>query len=222
MLEFLIDNIFVQFGGKIFQQTIGIPMGTNCAPLLADLFLYSYETEFLQNLVRNNKIKEARSFNFSYRYIDDVLSLNNSNFADYIPLIYPPELEIKETTDTDHSVSFLDLHLEFDDSGKLSTKIYDKRDDFNFDIINFPHLSSNIPSSPAYGVYISQLIRYARACSHYQDFLQRHRNLLRKLLSQGFVKSRLIVFLKKFIGRYPDLIEKYSVSISAFIKDGFV
>ena len=88
--------------------------------------------------------------------------------------------------------------------------------------INFPHLSSNIPSSPAYGVYISQLIRYARACSHYQDFLQRHRNLLRKLLSQGFVKSRLIVFLKKFIGRYPDLIEKYSVSISAFIKDGFV
>ena len=170
MLEFLIDNIFVQFGGKIFQQTIGIPMGTNCAPLLADLFLYSYETEFLQNLVRNNKIKEARSFNFSYRYIDDVLSLNNSNFADYIPLIYPPELEIKETTDTDHSVSFLDLHLEFDDSGQLSTKIYDKRDDFNFDIVNFPHLSSNIPSSPAYGVYISQLIRYARACSHYQDF----------------------------------------------------
>ena len=55
MLEFLIDNIFVEFGGKIFQQTIGIPMGTNCAPLLADLFLYSYETEFLQNLIRDKK-----------------------------------------------------------------------------------------------------------------------------------------------------------------------
>ena len=148
------------------------------------------------------------------------MSLNNSKFADYIPLIYPPELEIKETTDTDQSVSFLDLHLEFDDNGSLDTRIYDKRDDFNFDIVNFPHLNSNIPSSPAYGVYISQLIRYARACSHYQDFLQRHKSLLHKLLNQGFVKSRLIVFLKKNIGRYPELIDKYSISISAFIEDG--
>jgi hypothetical protein len=50
MLEFLIDNIFVSFGGILFQQVVGIPMGTNCAPLLADLFLYSYESEFLQKL----------------------------------------------------------------------------------------------------------------------------------------------------------------------------
>ena len=52
MLEFLIDNIFVSFGGTLFQQVVGIPMGTNCAPLLADLFLYSYESEFLQKLVK--------------------------------------------------------------------------------------------------------------------------------------------------------------------------
>jgi hypothetical protein len=58
---------------------------------------------------------------------------------------------------------YLDLYLEFDDSGQLSTKIDDKRDDFNFKIINFPNMCSNIPASPAYGVYISQLIRYARA-----------------------------------------------------------
>jgi hypothetical protein len=59
MLEFLIDNIFVSFGGTLFQQVIGIPMGTNCAPLLADLFLYSYESEFLQKLVKDKKIHEA-------------------------------------------------------------------------------------------------------------------------------------------------------------------
>jgi hypothetical protein len=64
-----------------------------------------------------------------------VLSINNSRFAEFLPLIYPPELEIKETTDTASSASFLDLYLEFDDSGQLSTKIYDKRDDFNFKII---------------------------------------------------------------------------------------
>ena len=75
--------------------------------------------------------------------------------------MYPPELEIKENKDTASSASFLDLYLEFDDSGQLSTKIYDKRDAFNFKIINFPNMCSNIPASPAYGAYISHLIRYA-------------------------------------------------------------
>jgi hypothetical protein len=87
-------------------------------------------------------------------------------------LIYPPELEVKETTDTASSASFLDLYLEFDDWS--TTEIYDKRDDFNFKIINFPNMCSNIPASPAYGVYISQLIRYARTSSNYSDFLKRH------------------------------------------------
>ena len=90
------------------------------------LFLFSYESEFLQKLVKDKKIHEARAFNFTYRYIDDVLSINNSRFAEFLPLIYPPELEVKETTDTASSASFLDLYLEFDDSGQISTKIYHK------------------------------------------------------------------------------------------------
>ena len=85
VLEFLIDNIFVSIGGAIFQQVVGQPMGTNCAPLLADLFSYSYDSEFLQNLVKDKKIHEARAFNFTYRYIDDVLSINNPRFADFLP-----------------------------------------------------------------------------------------------------------------------------------------
>jgi hypothetical protein len=124
MLEFLIDNIFVSFGGALFQQVVGIPMATNFTPLLADLFLYSYESEFLQNLVKDRKIHEARAFNFTYRYTDDVLSINNPRFAEFLPLIYPPELEIKETTDTASSASFLDLYLEFDDSGQFTTLHY--------------------------------------------------------------------------------------------------
>ena len=93
---------------------------------------FSYESEFLQKLVKDKKIHEARAFNFTNRYIDDVLSINNSRFAEFLPLIYPPELEVIETTDTASSASFLDLYLEFDDSGQISTKIYYKRDDFNF------------------------------------------------------------------------------------------
>ena len=194
---------------------------TNCAPLLADLFLYSYESEFLPKLVKDKKIHEARAFNFTYRYIDDVLSINNSRFAEFLPLIYPPELEVKETTDTASSASFLDLYLEFDHSGQLSTKIYDKRDDFNFKIINFPNMCSNIPASPAYGVYISQLIRYARASSNYSDFLKRHLHLRNRLLDQGYKKIRLIRSLKKFIFRYQYLVEIYSVSAEKIISDAF-
>ena len=96
-MEFLIDNIFVQFGGRVFQQTIGVPMGAGCAPLLADLFLFSYKSDFLDGLQK----QLAQSFNFSFRYIDDVLSLNNSRFGDFLHQIYPSHLEInKDTTDT--------------------------------------------------------------------------------------------------------------------------
>jgi hypothetical protein len=100
--------------------------------------------------------------------------------------------KLKETTATTSSASFLDLYLEFDDSGQLSTKIYDKRDDFNFKIIYFPNMCTNIPASPAYGVYISQLIRYARASSNYSDFLNGHLHLRNRLLDQGYEKIRLI------------------------------
>ena len=79
MLEFLIDNIFVSFGEALFQQVFGIPMGANCAPLLADLFLYLNESGFLQNLIKDKKIHEAI---LVYWYIDDVLSINNSRFAE--------------------------------------------------------------------------------------------------------------------------------------------
>ena len=115
-------------------------MGTNCAPLLADLFLYYYEADFMQELLRNKDKKLAVSFNFTFRYIDDVLSLNNSKFGDYVGRIYPIELEIKDTTDTVKSASYLDLHLEIDNEGWLKAKLYGKRDDFSFPIVNIPFL----------------------------------------------------------------------------------
>jgi hypothetical protein len=131
------------------------------------------------------------------------------------------KLEAKETTDIVSSASFVDIYLEFDDSGQLSTTIYDKRDDFNFKIINFPNMCSNLPASPAYGVYISQLIRYARASSNYFDFLKRHLHLRNRLMDQGYKKIRLIRSLKKFIFRYQDIVEIYSVSAETIINDSF-
>ena len=139
------------YGGKLFQQIVGIPMGTNCAPLLADIFLYSYEAEFIQSLLSTGKKRIASQFNFTYRYIDDVLSINNP-FENYLGHMYPAELEIKDTTESNTSASYLDLLLSIESDGQLRTSLYDKRDDLNFHITNFPFLSSNILSSPTYGV----------------------------------------------------------------------
>ena len=86
-------------------------------------------------------------------------------------------------------------------------------------ISRFPFLSSNIPSSPAYSVFISQLIRYARACSSYECFILRAARLSSKLLRQGYVMERLKSSLRKFYGRYGDLIKHYDVSLSQMLND---
>jgi hypothetical protein len=96
------------FGERVFQQTVGIPMGTSC---LADLFLYLHEANFIQGLLKKNEKKQARSFNFTFRYIDDDLSLNNSRFCDFVDRIYPIGFEIEDTTDTARSA---DIHLEIE------------------------------------------------------------------------------------------------------------
>ena len=80
MVEFLINNIFVKFGGHLFRQVIGIPMGTNCAFLLADLLLFSYEVIFLDNMTRSGHRKLARSFNLCFRYINDLIAFSNKKF----------------------------------------------------------------------------------------------------------------------------------------------
>ena len=82
MVDSLEDNIFVKFGGCLFRQVIGIPVQTNCAPFLTDLFFYSYEREFLDSLARSGHRKLARSFNLCYRYIDDLIVFNNTKFVD--------------------------------------------------------------------------------------------------------------------------------------------
>ena len=100
MIEFLVDNIYVRFGGPPFREMVDIPMGTNCAPLLADLFLYSYKNEFLDKLIKEGKRKLARKFNLSYHYIDDLIFFNNTRFKEFISDIYPKELTISETTES--------------------------------------------------------------------------------------------------------------------------
>ena len=123
---------------------------------------------------------------------------------------------VLDTTDTARSVSFLDPHIVIDSEGRLRTKHYDKSDDFNFLVVNFPFICSNIPEAPAYGIYFSQLIRYSRACGSYQDFLDRG-----LLLNQGFLLVKLKSSLRKFYGRHHALVSRYGISVSQMTTDMF-
>ena len=106
-----------------------------------------------------------------------------------------------------------------DNSNNITTKLYDKRDTFGFHIVNFPFMSSNIPSTPAYGVYASQLIHYAHCYSNYSDVLSRHRALVTRLLSQGYKVNRLSNTFKKFYGRHTDLVGQYKKSVCQMFAD---
>ena len=193
MLHFLLDNVFIQVGGKVFQQCVGIPMGTNCAPLLAELLLHDYESSAMIRFSRTNGHPQAKSFEFTRRYIDDLISVNNPRFDKAIEKIYPSELTLKDTTLADGKVAYLDRQIEIRDR-QLVMSLYDKRDDFPFAIHNYPHLDSNVPCMPTYGVYISQLIRFAKACDTYPDFLTRHQRLVATLMRQPGRVSSMICF----------------------------
>ena len=199
-LTFLLDNIFVRYGNTIHRQVIGIPMGTNCAPLVADLFLYCYERDFMLSLNPKTQANVIKAFNDTSRYLDDIFNVDNPFFESMIPAIYPKELKLNKANNSDSYAAFLDLDLTIS-NGVISTKIYDKRDDFDFNIVNFPHLDGDVPRAPSYGVYISQLIRFARACSSIEDFNIRNRSLTEKLLKQGYRYHKLRKTFSKFYHR---------------------
>ena len=109
-------------------------------------------------------------------FLNDLLNIDNPYFEGMVNQIYPPELQLNKANISDTEAPFLDLHLSVA-NGFVSSKIYDKRDDFDFDIVNFPFLDGDVPRRASYGVYISQLIRFARVCNHVTDFNARNRCL---------------------------------------------
>ena len=132
LIKFILD-----LGPGYTDKLLEIPMGTNCAPLVADLFLYCYEREFMDSLNHDNQADVIEAFNSTSRYLDDLLNTDNPYFEGMVNQIYPPELQLNKANISDTEAPFLDLHLSVS-NGFVSSKIYDKRDDFDFDIVNFP------------------------------------------------------------------------------------
>ena len=157
--------------------------------------------------------------NTTSRYLDDILNINNVYFDNMVSQIYPSELQLKKANTSDTEAAFLDLHLSISND-IVSTIIYDKRGDFDLEIVNFPFLDGDVPRSSSYGVYISQLIRFARASSYVADFNTRNKLLTQKLLKQGYRYHKLRKTFSKFYRQYYDLISKFKVGFKSLLRQG--
>ena len=182
-------------------------MGTKCAPLVADLFLFCYARDFMTSLSDDNQTDIIETFNSTSKYLDDLLKIDNFYYEGIVKQIHPPELQLNKANTSNTEAPFLNLHLSIS-NGFVFSKIYDKRDDFDFDIVNFPILDGDVPSRPFYGVYISQLIRFAKVCSHAEDFNARNICLTAKLLKQVYRYHKLRKAFSKFYRRHHELVSK--------------
>jgi len=208
MLRFLLDNIFVKFKGKIYRQIIGVPMGCDCAPFLANLYLFYYEYKYVSELMSVDS--QFKSF-FKYycRYIDDLCTPNGiKDFDQVCKEIYPDCMVLERTNICNNNATFLDLNISVEDN-QFTTQLYDKRNDFDFKVISMPNLKSNVPERRSYDVFYSQLFRLCNANTSLQGFIRDVKVLRDKLLHQNYKLDKLNSYIKKFIKAKPPCTYKY-------------
>ena len=177
------------------------------------LFIISWELEpFNRNFCCVRRLIEVKmcakylrkqadvigAFNTTSRYLDDILNINNVYFDNMVSQIHPSELQLKKANTSDKETAFLDLHLS-NPNDIVPTKIYDNHDDFDFEIVSFPFLDGDVPRFTSYGVFISQLTRFARASSYATDFNTYNKLLTQKLLKQGYQYHKLCKTFSKFL-----------------------
>lgn len=185
MIHFVIQNTFVQFGGVIFKQYKGVPMGGCSSPLIADLFLGFCEFNFMKSLVADNRLKLAKLLSFTSRYVDDICIVNYKYFGDLLCKIYPSDLIAERSGKNNKEVDYLDLKVSVCDD-MVCNKIYHKVDDFNFPVVLYTFPSSNMPVRIGYNVFASQVLRFARLTTKFCDFQDRWITLFNKFAERGY------------------------------------
>ena len=214
-IKYLMENCFFTLGDRIFRQTIGIPMGSDPAPFMANLFLYYYESNYVKK-VKKKDIFIARKFRHTYRFIDDLLAVNDDGeFEKCFKDIYPEELELKKEHGGEN-VAFLDLSISM--KGRLfQTSLYDKRDNFPFSIVRMPFKSSNIPSKIFYSTIGAEILRIGRASSTTENFTRSAKLVLKRMLHQGADPKFMTKVLKRAYGRHEAL-QKFNTNAVEFVK----
>jgi len=217
-LKFVLDNCHFKFGNKMFRQIVGIPMGSDPAPYFANLFLYCYESRWLNRMKKENNVL-ARKFGKIFRYIDDLLAMNDGNeFEKHFMEIYPRELELKKENVANTETSFLELDISISEN-LFHTKLYDKRDSFGFHISRLPFKSSNIPNRMFYSSITAEILRICRASSNLVNAIESSNSLLCRMKAQGanisIVKRRLL----KSLNKHQVTLNQYSIRTELFINE---
>ena len=151
-----------------------------------------------------------------FRYQDDLLVVNNKGLCDTIYHdIYPREMILKKTNVSPAVVNFLETTISVY-QGKFLYKLFDKRNEFNFNVINYPYACGNVPSAPTHGIFISQLIRFCHMNSSYKNYLDNCKKLNEKLVNQKFEKSRLQRKFDEFCTRHILSWSKFGIDIPIY------
>ena len=214
-IKYLMSNCFFTLGDVLFRQVIGIPMGSDPAPFMANLFLYYYESKYVKE-VKKKDLFTARKFRNTFRFIDDLLAINDDGeFQRSFKDIYPPELELKKEHGGD-SVSFLDIKISI--SGRsFETSLFDKRDSFPFSIVRMPYKCSNMPSKIFYSTIGAEILRIGRISSSSELFVSSAKPLVQRMLRQGANFKMISRTLKRIYGRHQEL-KKLAINATEFVR----
>jgi hypothetical protein len=215
MIATLIERMFGEFGGVVYRQKVGVPMGTNCAGFLANLYCFTYELDFMQSLVDRGQFDLALSFQRCQRYIDDLLCLDVARFEEfmYIPAgggcgIYPRQFLSLSLADSGSRVPYMDIALRSSRSRGLYTAIYDKRLDSKYAdicVIRYPDISSVLAASAKYGIITSQMHRFQTRCMRAEDFAYNVALVLYRMEQKGYRESSCWQLVRKFCRQQPAL-----------------
>ena len=189
-------------------------MGTNSAPFLANIYLHAFEYCYLDKLIKDGKTEIAKLLSNTYRYQDDCIAINdNDTFRKHYKLMYSGSaMELKNTNLSRDKCNFLDLTISIY-KGKFIYRSYDKRNDFDFKVVNYPNLAGNIPSSQSYGVFISQLLRFCNVNSSFKNFVSDVQHMVHTLCNQNFQYDTLLSRFGRFSSKYLYTWAKYNKDI---------
>ena len=218
-LAFLLGSVFVRFGARLCGQVVGIPVGTGCAPLVADLFLFCYEGDFMMSLSDDGRAGVVDAFNTTSRYLDDILNINGVCFDSVVGQMCPSGLQLGGGSASGAGAAFLGLRLSISND-IVSTGVCGGRGDFGFEVVNFPFFGGGVPRSASCGFCVSRLVRFAGASSYVADFNTRSGLLTRGLLGRGCRCHRLRRAFSEFCGRYCGLVSGFQVGLRSLLRRG--
>ena len=218
-VSFLVSNCYFKLGSKLFRQDIGIPMGSDPAPFFANLFLYHYESRWLKRVQKTNNTL-ARKFGNVFRYIDDLLALNDGqSFETYHHEIYPEELQLTKENCSLSETNFLDLKINVEE-GVFKTMLYDKRDYFGFNITRLPYKDSNIPGRMFYSSIAAECLRISRSTSSVEQTVITITSLFERMYHQGAEKPKMRNSVSKVFNKHR-IGAKFNTTTSALINQLF-